>query len=112
MLYRSIKPGSTEITWPLVPALPSSVVTVIELTARLPSKGAYIFPAEEAPRTISTRQPFSFNNSANPKSGADPYPPPTNSAFTGSVGMPKLVPSGPTISTVACIGSAVNQRLP
>ena len=58
-----------------------------------------IFPAIDAPRIMSTRHPRSFNTSAKPKSGADPYPPPTRSALTGSAGIPKLTPRGPTIST-------------
>ena len=55
---------------------------------------------------MSTLQPRDFKTSANPNSGADPYPPPTRSAFTGAVGIPKAVPSGATISTSAPSGCA------
>ena len=58
-------------------------------------------PAVDAPRTISTRHPRSLRTSARPKSGAEPYPPPTKRVDAGSVGMPKLVPSGPTIFTTS-----------
>ena len=61
---------------------------------------------------MSTLQPRALSTSANPNNGADPYPPPTNKTDTGSVGIPKAVPSGATISRTTPSPWAHNHLLP
>ena len=50
----------------------------------------------DAPKMKSTRQPLAVKASAKVNSGAAPYPPPTKTQGTGSLGKLNGLPNGPT----------------
>ena len=112
MSVLSSKLPSGSVTLPWVPMLPSSVNIDNEWTDLFPSTGAKTFSAVAAPTIISTRQFLCLSASPNEKSAADPYPPPIKSARTGSLGIPKEFPSGPTTSIFSCGALFTNHLVP
>jgi hypothetical protein len=96
---RSSSSGSTSTTVPRVPAEPSSVVTVTAPAVRFASSSPKSRSAVPAPIRKSTRHSRARSAPARPKSGAEPYPPPTSRQPTGEPGSGNGVPSGPTRSS-------------
>ena len=105
-------PGSTSVTRPFSPSVPSSVVIETCVEMRLASSAPNSRPSVAAPSTKSTRQPRPRSCSASVNSGALPYPPPTRVAVTGSRGRANGRPSGPTTSTGSCARRPASQAVP
>ena len=104
--------ASTSLTRPRIPRVPSSVVTTTASLRTWARSTPYSRCLVAAPSTISTWQPRERSTSASQNSGAEPYPPPTNTQVTGWVGNGNGRPNGPTRSTSSPALRPVSHRVP
>ena len=102
--------GSTSaVTKPLVPAVPSSVVTRTSPQPRSAKASApQSLAAVSVPTTASCATPASWNMPAAAMTGVMPMPPATTSARVASLGRRQPLPPGP--STVEPDPATISER--